>query len=110
MSRPLLSPAAAGLMRALAFRLGRQSQRMRLTDCRSVDWQSLTFTGQRHRIDLIIAGPDGERWAQRLVEGLEEAELNLPGRFVADITIASPILPRPDGSAELAIEALTIQD
>lgn len=108
MSRPILSPAAAGLVRALARRLGRQSPRLRLTGCRSVDWQSLTFTGQRHRIDLAVAGPEGERWARRMVDGLEEAELDLPGQFVADVGTASPILARPDGSAELTIEALTI--
>jgi hypothetical protein len=79
------------------------------TNLRSVDWQSLTFTGERHQISLRIAGPHSDAIARRLTHGLD-AEFAIPGQIVADIAIIEgPELQR-DGSTELAIEALTISE
>ncbi len=43
MMKLALSPAAAGLLRAIVARAGINRDRILLTDFRSVEWQSLTF-------------------------------------------------------------------
>lgn len=72
--------------------------------------QSLTFVGERHEIRLRIPPPDSEAVVSQLVDGLEDAELEVGGHFVADIAIVEGPLSRPDGSVELGIEALTVAD
>lgn len=110
MLRIPMSPAASGLLRALIGRAGVPRDRILLTNLRSVDWQSLTFTGERHQISLRIAGPHSDAIATRLTHGLEDAEFVIPGQIVADIAIIEgPELQR-DGSTELSIEALTISE
>ena len=54
MMKLALSPAAAGLLRALVARAGINRDRILLTDFRSIDWQSLTFVGERHEMELRI--------------------------------------------------------
>ena len=85
-----MSAAAAGLLRALLARAGEPRDRILLTEFRSVEWQSLTFVGERHQIALrdcrarmpttIVAPAD---------LGLEEAEFAIPGHIVADIAVAA---------------------
>ena len=91
----------------------RQSGRDRilLSDWTSIDWQSLTFTGERHRGGFVVTGKDAETLAARITDGLEEAEFNLgPAGFVAEIALATPPVVREDGAVQLEIEALTIAD
>jgi len=80
------------------------------TEFRSTDWQSLTFIGERHDIRLRIPGPDSGLIVRRLLDGLENAEFEVWGHFVADITVAEGPFNREDGSVELGIEALTVAD
>lgn len=110
MMRLALSPAAVGLWRALIARAAAPRERLLLCDWRSTDWQSLTFAGERHEILLRIAGADSLEVAQRLLEGIADAEFAIPGQIVADINVASPPRVAPDGSTELGIEALTIEE
>ncbi len=49
MNRLMMSCAAAGLLRALIGRACVNRDRFLLTEYRSVDWQSLTFIGERHQ-------------------------------------------------------------
>ena len=77
---------------------------------KSVDWQSLTFVGERHQIRLRITGPDSEGLARRLTGGIGDAEFPVPGQIVADMLVASPPRREPDGSHTLALEALTIEE
>ena len=58
MMKLALSAAAAGLLRALLARAGIDRDRILLTEFRSTDWQSLTFIGERHEMELRIPGPD----------------------------------------------------
>ncbi len=104
----VMSRAASGLLRALLERAGNQRDRVLLSEIHSVDWQSLTFAGERHVIRLRIAGPGAERLVGAFLDGVEEAEFSIPGQIVADIAVAGLSDRAPDGSVSLAIEALTV--
>lgn len=103
-----LSPAAAGLLRALIGRAGINRDRILLTEFRSTDWQSLTFVGERHEMELRVPGPDADLVAKRLTAGLPDAEFSISGHIVADIGLARAPSHNRDGSVALHIEALTI--
>ena len=75
-----------------------------------VDWQSLTLAGERHSIQFRITGPDAEPLAARFIDGIEDAEFSIPGQILADITVARPPRPGPDGSVMLEMEALTVAE
>ena len=110
MMKLALSPAAAGLLRALLARAGIDRDRILLTEFRSVDWQSLTFVGERHVMELRVPGPDAALVTQRLTDGLDDAEFAIPGQIVADIGLERPPQANADGSVSLFIEALTIAE
>ena len=110
MMKLALSPAAAGLLRALLARGGVHRDRILLSDFRSTDWQSLTFMGERHVMDLRIPGPDAAALANRLTDGLADAEFAIPGQIVADIGLERPAHENLDGSISLRIEALTVAE
>lgn len=57
MNRIAMSAAASALLRALIARAGVTSDRILLTEVHSTDWQSLTFMGERHRLQLRVTGP-----------------------------------------------------
>lgn len=110
MMRMAMSPAAAGLLRAILRRGGVNRDRILLTEFRSTDWQSLTFIGEQHRIRLRIPGPGADCVARMVVNGLGEAEFAIPGHIVADVALSGEPERADDGSIVLAIEALTVQD
>ncbi len=110
MMKPALSPAAAGLLRALLARAGVDRSRILLSEFRSTDWQSLTFMGEQHEMELRLPGPNADALVERVTSGLEEAEFEIPGQIVADIGIQRPPSLNPDGSFSLFIEALTVAD
>lgn len=78
--------------RALLRALTRRYPGLRLVHSRSEPWASVTFTGDRHEFRFAPAEAPA---------GIADADLPLPGHFVADIVATA----RPDG---LAIDALTI--
>lgn len=108
MMRIALSPAAAGLLRSLLAKAGVDRSRILLSEFRSVDWQSLTFVGERHQFQLRVPGPDCADILSRLLTGLDDSEFAIPGHFVADIALAEPPRANADGSTTVAIEALTV--
>lgn len=110
MKRLPMSRAAAALLRSVLNRAGTESGRILLTDARSVDWQSLTFIGERHRFSLAVAGADAERLFEHVTSGLAEAEFHIPGQLVADICVAGEPERRDDGSIAFTIEALTVAE
>ena len=110
MNRLAMSPAAAGLLRALIARSGTTRDRILLTDLQTIDWQSLTFTGERHQFQLRIPGPGSREIAERVCSGLGDAEFDIPGVIVADIAPVGDPAVGPDGSTCLSIEALTVSD
>ena len=110
MMKLAMSPAAAGLLRALLNRAGVDRNRILLTEFRSTDWRSLTFAGERHRIDLRIPGPNAAAIADMLTRDLGEAEFSLPGHIVADIAVYGAMIRHADGAIGLTIEALTVEE
>lgn len=110
MMKLAMSPAAAGLLRALLARAGVDRNRILLSDFRSTDWQSLTLAGERHRIDLRIPGPGAAGIAERLTCGLADAEFAIAGQIVADIAVDGAMVEHPDGAISLTIEALTVEE
>lgn len=110
MMKLALSPAAAGLLRALLARGGIDRDRILLTEFRSVDWQSLTFVGERHHMQLRVPGPGADLLVARLIDNLAEADFSIPGQIVADIALEQPPIRNPDGSITLLVEALTIAE
>ena len=110
MMKLALSPAAAGLLRALLSRAGVDRNRILLTEFRSVDWQSLTFVGERHQMELRVPGPGADRLARRITDGLIDAEFAIPGQIVADIRLEGPFRHNSDHSVSLNIEALTVAE
>jgi len=109
MNRIQMSSAAAALLRALIGRARVTRDRILLTEAESVDWRSLTLTGERHVLQLRVPGPDSKSIVERMCAGLEDAEFSIPGVIVADITAGSPV-PALDGSISITIEALTVAE
>jgi len=103
-----MSPAAGAVLRALIGRSGAERDRILLTDVHSTDWQSLTFTGERHHMTLTIRGLDSASAVERMCAGLEDAEFSIPGLLVADIGLVGRPRRMSDGSIEIIVEALTV--
>ena len=110
MNRIPISEAASAMLRLLAARARVPRDRILLSDVRSTDWRSLTFTGERHLFELRIVGPDSATAVERMCAGLEDAEFSIPGTIVADIAVAGAPARGLDGSIRVAIEALTVSE
>ena len=110
MNRPRMTGSATALLRSLLQRAGLEQNRIFLTDWTSTEWQSLTFTGERHVAGFMVRGSDPRKLALRWIEGLEEAELAIgPAAFVGDIRARVSGQPRDDGAILVEVEALTLQ-
>jgi len=105
-----LSVAAAGLLRALLARVGPNRDRILLIQFDSTEWQSLTFIGERHKIQLRVIGSDAKDIASELTTGIEAVEFAIRGHLVADIGAAGPLSRDDDGSVTVDLEALTIAE
>lgn len=110
MMKLAMSAAAAALLRALLNRAGVERDRILLTEFRSVDWHSLTFSGERHEITLRIPGPGASAVARRLADGLCDHEFDVAGHVVADIAMIGEAREDSTGAVMLRIEALTLAD
>ncbi len=75
-------------------------------------WCSATFVGAQHRLTLRLAGADAFARADRLANGLPEAELSLPGHVVADLVVDAIRIGDggDDGAVLIDLAALTIED
>lgn len=65
--------------------------------------------GERHELQFTIWGPGGAAVAAKMVDGIEDAEFAISGQIVADIGV-SKLDPSGDGSVDIAIEALTVEE
>lgn len=110
MNRPRMSSAATGLLRALLRKAGVPGDRILLTSWISTDWQSLTFSGERHQACFSVTGADALGTAQRWTDGIEDAEFTLTRGFVGDLVLSAPLAQAEDGSVAVELEALTLDD
>lgn len=110
MTRLPLSAAAGGLLRAMLARAGEGRDRILLTDLQSVDWQSLTFVGERHRMRFRICAPLADALLARFTNRLDDAEFSIPGQILASIAVEGRPARNADGSITIAVEALTITE
>lgn len=108
MNRMVMSPAASAILRGLIDRADIPRNRILLRDAVSVDWCSLTFTGERHQLELHVTGPDSRMAVDRMCHKLEEAEFSIPGLIVADVALIGEPTHERDGSTTISIEALTV--
>ena len=110
MMKIAMSSAASALLRAIIARAAVDRNRILLTNAQSTDWQSLTFTGERHHMSLKVTGSDSGEIVERICDGLEDAEFSIPGIIVADIAVVGSRRLGSDGATELVIEALTVSE
>ena len=110
MMKIAMSPVASALVRQLLARAGVDRNRILLTDVQSVDWRSLTFIGERHRIMLRVTGPDAHDVVRRMTEGIEDADFHIRDHIVADVVLVGEPLRDTDGSVSVAFEVLTIAE
>ena len=110
MNRPRMTSSAAALLRILLQRAGAERNRILLSDWSSVDWHSLTFSGERHRASFVVTGLHADAIARAWTDGLATAEFDLPNGFVADIGLAAELQLREDGCVVAELEALTLAD
>jgi hypothetical protein len=76
----------------------------------SLDWASITFTGQRHRIAVTLTGQGAEAAGARFLERLIEADLPITGHIVADVSLLTGSVYDDGLLASLDLEAITITD
>jgi hypothetical protein len=93
--------ASGRLIRALSVYFGPLSA----IDHRTSKWSSATFTGTRHMIWFDVAFRDD---LDNLLQNLPEADLPMPGHFVADIEVAERH-NHADGG-RIGLRALTIAE
>ena len=105
-----MSVAAAGLLRTILARVSINRDRILLTEFQSVDWQSLTFVGERHQVQFRILGPNSDELVEALIDGLADAEFSIPGHIVADIALSGDLERNTDGSMTVNLEALTVAE
>ena len=104
-----MSSSATDLLRAMLARAPADAHRILLSNWCSVDWQSLTFAGERHQAGFVVRGDDAMALATRWTKDIGDAELPMGrGRFVADITVPTDLRLRDDGSVLVEVEALTL--
>jgi hypothetical protein len=70
-------------------------------------WASITFSGERHRLDLRLSGTDAGKAADAFLDGLSEREFDLRGHVLADVALVGDV--RDGDSVCLTLEALTVE-
>lgn len=110
MTRLPMSKTGAALVRALLSRALVDPDRILLTEYRSVDWQSLTFIGERHELRFRIPGSDAEAIFNRITGDLADSDFAIPKQIVADVVVYGQPTRERDGSISFSIEALTIAE
>lgn len=111
MIRLTTTRSATALRRALVARAENFGCRIFLSDWTTVDWQSLTFDGERHQAGFVFTGAEAAQDPARWIDGIENAELDLVGAcVVADIAVSGQPIMRSDGAVQVELEALTIAD
>ncbi|MBV8685396.1 MAG: hypothetical protein JOZ90_01915 [Alphaproteobacteria bacterium] len=100
--------ASGALLRAIRQAVAGFRVDFQLEELRSRSWASVTFAGARHELAFRLGGAEAGAAAAALVRGLNAAEFRLRGHILADIALTSE--EHKEGTARLALEALTVED
>jgi hypothetical protein len=108
MSRPIV-PRGAGprLVRALRALLAGAPGEAEVRLLSSVAWTSTIFAGERHHLEVILAGDGAAGAAEALLAALADAELGIPGHLLADIHPAGEV--RDGAAVRLRLAAVTVE-
>ncbi len=104
-----LTAAGAELKRALRLNFVSFGAPVTFESVTSRPWASITFSGGRHRLSLVLPGPGAQAAVDAFLDGLEDREFGLRGHILADIE-AVGIQRDADGQIRLTLEALTVED
>ena len=96
----------AELIRALGVHFVHFAGRLIVEQRRSRNWASVTLSGARHCVSLLLEGRDAGETAAAFLSGLEAREFALDGHLLADI--AGEMNDVRDDRARLILEALTV--
>lgn len=118
--RPTTSYIQSALLREIADQAGlaifdREKPIVVVEQILSTDWASATFDGATHQFDLQLRGNAGpvDAALQRIMSGLAEREVAIPGHIVAEIAVAAGDLCIIDDimiTQSLTVNVLTITD
>lgn len=98
------------LARVVSANIGTIGGETRVEPIEQTDWASVTFTGARHRLRVILDGDGAVGAAADFLEQLPDLDLPLPGHIVADIALIAEERSDDGRHAMLELEALTIED
>lgn len=103
-----MNDPTSSLIRALRTRFSD----LTVEQAESRSWASGTFIGTRHKLTFRSEGEHAEASADAFLIDLSEAEFDLRGHILADITLLSHT--RGEGASgplvRIGLEALTVED
>jgi hypothetical protein len=102
--------ASTALLRALGRHFTSFAGLFRVDELTSRNWASVTFSGARHKVAFSLEGDGAAAAADAFVAGMADAEFDLRGHIVADISLAGDERSAAGDRVELRIEALTVED
>lgn len=105
-----LRDAGRGLAGAICLNIVNFTGRIAVDLLERTEWASVTFTGARHRLRLVLDGDGAVGAAADFLAAMNDLDLPVPGHIVADLALLAE--ERRDGGAYacLDLEALTIED
>jgi len=78
---------------------------------KSKGWASATFEGSRDELCLEYLGAEAVAAAEPMLMGLRDAEIDLPGRIVAEAELGwNTRLAKPDDRIVAVIDLLLVKD
>jgi len=108
--RTLSNDAATAFLRALCGTFGNFHGTFRVDELTSRSWASVTFSGARHSVAFTLEGEGAADAADAFVAAMADAEFDLRGHILADMTLAGQERSPGGERVQLRIEALTVED
>ncbi len=112
-SRPPGSPIRHRRRPADALRealLGLARERAVILGHCETSWASITFTGARHRLQLLFDGAEAIEAGERFIVLLPEHEFDIPGQLVADAAVTEVDHRLQPQRMQVTCELLLLED
>lgn len=74
----------------------------------SISWESLTFTGAKHRLKLHLATPRDD--IATIADRLNAREIIVRGHIVAEVRVMHAATQSRDANLSLVVDILTVND